>query len=280
MLGILDLLALRGYDRKKPAKLVRHKSPKDDVQDLLRRGWFDAYQSHQRLPVFDGCESIVSFIGTEGTKALFVGVYRVTGRRAGSEGKLPPGCPHTEWLRDKYFYDLVREPGYEDLERRVIIDWGKGARAWLQRVSNKEVVEILPKGQFLTPFRDYLEFTLTRTELVDLFAHEDANREWRARLSAVAGIYLILATTTGNQYVGSAYGTDGIWGRWATYARDASGGNVLLRKLIDTDPAYPDAFSYSILQILPKTFARDEVIGWERRYKQKLGSRATGLNSN
>jgi len=44
--------------------------------------------------------------------------------------------------------------------------------------------------------------------------------------------------------------------------------------LIAKDPAYPEAFSYSILQILPLTFARTEVLKWEGRYKQKLGSRA------
>src|SRR5207245_9343273 len=102
-------------------------------------------------------------------------------------------------------------------------------------------------------------------------------REWRARLAAVAGVYLILATTTGALYIGSACGTEGIWGRWAAYARDGHGGNMLLKELLAADPAYPAAFSYSILQILPKTFAREEVLEWERRYKEKLGSRAKGL---
>jgi len=50
--------------------------------------------------------------------------------------------------------------------------------------------------------------------------------------------------------------------------------------LIAKDPAYPEAFSYSILQILPLTFARSEVLKWESLYKQKLGSRAIGLNVN
>ncbi len=35
-----------------------------------------------------------------------------------------------------------------------------------------------------------------------------------------------------------------------------------------------------ILQILPKSFARSEVLEWEQRYKEKLGSRAAGLNVN
>lgn len=281
VLGILDLLQLRGYDSKRPAKLVRHQDSRWDVHDLLRRGWFETYQARQSKPVFDGCEYIVSFVGLEGTKARLVGVYRVGKRISADDLPLPPDCPYTEWTRSPYFYELTREPGYEDLENRIVIEWGKAALAWHQWLSNKELFEILPKGQMLPPLRDYLGFTLTHAELVELYCHEDANREWRARLAAVAGVYLILATTTGAQYVGSACGVEGIWGRWAAYARDGHGGNVLLKKLIEAEHSgYPAAFSYSILQILPKTLARDEVLKWERRYKEKLGSRAKGLNLN
>jgi hypothetical protein len=56
--------------------------------------------------------------------------------------------------------------------------------------------------------------------------------------------------------------------------------NLLLRELVATDDAYPDAFTYSVLQILPKTAAVPETLEWERLYKQKLGSMATVLNAN
>jgi hypothetical protein len=167
---------------------------------------------------------------------------------------------------------------FEHLEGRVVIDWGE--RAWHQRATNKTVLEMLPAGYVLEPFHHYLQFTLTHPELVHLVEHQEAHKEWRARLSAVAGVYLILATTTGTQYVGSAYGAEGIWGRWLAYARAGHGGNALLSELIATDPAYPASFSYSVLEILPTSFARDEVLAHERRFKQKLGSRATGLNAN
>jgi len=277
-LGIVDLLLLRGFDPTRPTKLVRHQDARYDVHDLMRRGWLDFYQATQSRPVFDNCERIVSFIGSRGTKARLIGVYRVLGRRDGRRMQPPPGFP-PDLGTFRYYYDLEREAGYEDLENRVVIEWGRGALAYVQRLSNKEVVEVLPRGQPRPVFRDYLEFTLAHAELKELYDHEDANREWRSRLAAVAGIYLILATTTGAQYVGSAHGTEGIWGRWAAYARDGHGGNKLLKHLIGKDSAYPEAFSYSILQILPKSFARSEVLAWEQRYKEKLGSRATGLNT-
>ncbi len=166
------------------------------------------------------------------------------------------------------------------MENRIIIEWGKGALAWVQNLKNMAVLEVLPKGYLRPPFKDYLEFTLAHAELKYLFKHADHNNEWRSRLSAVAGIYLILATHSGHQYIGSAYGAEGIWGRWGQYAQDGHGGNVQLRKLVEQEQLYPTGFSYSILQVLPKTLARDEVIGWERRYKANLGTLATGLNSN
>jgi len=142
------------------------------------------------------------------------------------------------------------------------------------------VLEILPPGRKLAPFDDYLEFSLTNAELKDLFDNEEAHRDWRTPLRAVAGVYLVLAQSTGNLYVGSAYGESGIWGRWRQYAAKGDGGNVQLRELIRSNSAYPGQFRFSVLQISPKTMTRDEVLKRETLYKHKLGTRATGLNSN
>ena len=113
-----------------------------------------------------------------------------------------------------------------------------------------------------------------------MFANEEAHRDWRIHLSAVAGIYLIVAEGTGNLYVGSAYGEGGIWGRWRNYARSGDGGDVRLRELIESDSSYPQQFRFSVLQTLPKTMAREEVISREVAYKHKLGKRAACLNGN
>ena len=169
---------------------------------------------------------------------------------------------------------------FDDFRDRLIIDWGPGALAWVQKLDNKPVLEILPPGRKLDPFEDYLEFSLTYAHLKDLFANEQAHRDWRIPLDAVAGVYLILAQKLGEQYVGSAYGEGGIWGRWAKYAASGDGGNVRLRDLLKRDSDYPEQFRFSVLQILPKTMTAVEVIKRETLYKHKLGSRATGLNSN
>lgn len=98
--------------------------------------------------------------------------------------------------------------------------------------------------------------------------------------TTVSGVYLILDSETGDQYVGSAYGDEGVWGRWSQYAKNGHGGNARLRKLVKDGSDYPAAFRYSLLQVLPRTHTKNEVIRWEVLYKKKLGSRAFGLNLN
>lgn len=280
-LGILDLLTLRGFDSKCTAKLVRHQDKRFDMEALIRDGWFELYQSLQVRDVFGSCDFIVAFCGDGGTRAKLLGVYRVVGVRPRTPNDVPHGAPFEEDQSDPGFvYELEHQAEFADLEGRVVIDWGTGALAWHQHMKNKPVIEVFPPGRSLRPFSDYLDFTLTYTELQELMANPAAHRDWQSSLSAVAGIYLILAETTGQQYVGSAYGQTGIWGRWQQYAKDGHGNNKLLKQLMGDDPDYPDRFRYSVLQVLPKSTKDSEVVRWESQYKVKLGSRATGLNAN
>ena len=81
-------------------------------------------------------------------------------------------------------------------------------------------------------------------------------------------------------YVGSAYGREGILGRWLQYASSGHGGNSLLMDAINNNRYGPKSFRFTILQTLPKTQTKNEVIAQENLYKNKLGSRAFGLNKN
>lgn len=251
------------------------------MEELRRHDWLELYQRYQAKPRFHLARQIVSFCGLSRRRAVFHGVYKVLGDHPASEGLTPSSCGWSrEWKRDcQFFYDLERDPRFDDFRGRLIIDWDN-PRSWVQKLDNKPVLEILPPGRKLAPFDDYLEFSLTHAELKDLFDNEEAHRDWRIPLGAVAGVYLILAEGSGDLYVGSAYGESGIWGRWRNYAISGDGGNVRLRELIRSDSAYPEQFRFSVLQILPKTMTRDEVLKRESLYKHKLGTRATGLNSN
>jgi hypothetical protein len=282
-LCLLDILKPFGFRPTDRTRLVRHMDPKRfDIQDIIRSGHLELYQSYQSRPIFKDVDQFVAFYGQQGTRGAFYGVYRVLAQKPAREGRVDPDCPWSSEWRDGpgYFYDLERLTRFDTLRHRVIIQWGAATRSWVQRKMNKEVLAIREPGRFLLPFNDYLEVNLSYDQIQDLFKHQEAHPDWRAQLSAVSGVYLILAEESGNLYVGSAYGEGGIWGRWAQYARSGHGGNVLLRKLIARAPkTYPRRFRFSILQILPKTMATKQVVLREAEFKVKLGTRATGLNS-
>ena len=263
-------------------RIVRHQHSKYPVTDLLSQDLFEVYQAYQRKPVFHEASQILTFYGLDGTRACFFGIFQNRGR---SNSTARPALTKSPWeaewrSRSKFFYQLEHLKGFAHLENRIVMEWGRGALAWCQRLVNKPVIEITAPGRRLPPFRDYLEFDLSYDELRELYRHEDAHREWCSRLSAVAGVYLILAETTGQLYVGSATGAEGLWERWRDYAKTGHGNNDLLKGLLAADVAYPKAFRFSILQIVPKSMTRENVIEHEARFKAKLGCLAHGLNLN
>ncbi len=293
-IGILDLLRIQGFDINQRFKYVRHKESRFQLEEF-EPSWLQVYQSFQHKPVFDGADCILTFLGIRSTLAKFLGIYSVAGRRPGNLGDLPKGFPEEGkgWLAPEYcYYELEKLTGFEELEGRAIIDWGKNVRGWHQWGRpgvDKEVAELLPKGNIGKPFDDYLNFSLTHAQLRKLRNNPEANTDWIGRLTAVAGIYLILAKPSGRLYVGSAHGPKGIWGRWSAYAVNGHGDNKLLKKLIADDSSYPEQFLYSILQIVPSSTVHSVLLSLERRYKEKLGTLAImlsegelsgGLNAN
>nr|WP_269780584.1 GIY-YIG nuclease family protein [Photobacterium carnosum] len=180
-----------------------------------------------------------------------------------------------------YEYVLNEVDGFDDFKERLVIDWGKSAITWHQWVDSnpKNIVELLPKG-YLGEFPGLLDFTLEYTELKKLGENLSANREWYLQLSSINGIYLILDKVTGNQYIGSAYGKEGIWQRWSEYSKTGHGGNQLLKDLCLIDSQYYKNFQFTILQSLPSNLSNKDVIAVENLYKKKLGTKVFGLNKN
>ncbi|MEQ6289542.1 GIY-YIG nuclease family protein [Vogesella sp. GCM10023246] len=269
-------------DFTRRTKFVRHKDKQCDLERLYLNDQLDIYQAAQSEPVFADCEQIVSFIGTEGRHAKFVGVYQVQGVAYRPDGRWPDGYLYAAqqecW---PYHYSLQKDSRFAELEGRLVIDWGGAALAWHQWAhdKDKEVVAILPPG-YVTEFPGYLDFVITYAELRKIIANPVANARWHQMLAAVAGVYLIVDSESGKQYVGSAYGKEGILGRWKNYAANGHGDNVQLQALLAADQRHAAHFQFSILRTLPRGMTDKEVIQVENLYKTKLGSRAFGLNAN
>jgi hypothetical protein len=98
---------------------------------------------------------------------------------------------------------------------------------------------------------------------------------WKQALSQWRGIYYIFDTSDGQGYVGSAYGSDNILGRWLTYSATGHGGNRLLRQ------RKPLGFRFSILERVSPDMDAADVIRLESSWKERLHTRAPhGLNDN
>jgi len=267
VITIQELLRSRGLTSERKAKLVRHKDNRMDLYNLYRynRPAFLEYQRGQVREVFKGVELIVVFIGEEGRRARFVGVYRILGGKKIAE--------------KNFYYDIEEAQGFEDLKERVIIDWGPATIQWQQWISNpKEIIEIHP-GLHYQQFTDYFDFILDFRQLSEIVNNQYS--DWKRMLSVTKGIYLISDTRTGKLYVGSAYGDEGIWGRWVSYvATRGHGNNKTLKELIAADELYGENFRFSILMLLPRTITADQAIEKEKLFKKKLGTNSFGLNNN
>lgn len=247
-------------------KLVRHKDRREIYRELLKnRDTLLEYQKEQAREIFKGCDYIISFLGTERRRSVLFGIFRVNG--------VTP-------RNGKFYYDLEQLDEFNYLNDRIIIDWGSSSIVWSQWYSQeKEIIQILPEG-YLGSFPGLLEFVLDFEELKKLTNNHEANFDWKNHLSSVNGVYLILDTRTGNQYIGSACGNEGIWQRWCDYAKTITGGNAKLKELYQQDENCYKHFKYSILQTLPSNITQKEIVKIENLYKEKLGTRAFGLNLN
>ncbi|MBO7451540.1 MAG: GIY-YIG nuclease family protein [Clostridiales bacterium] len=128
-------------------------------------------------------------------------------------------------------------------------------------------------------FRNYDDIELSFSQLKETI--DGHYYDYYSALSVVKGIYMIIDGNTGKLYIGSAYGDEGIWGRWSTYANTYHGGNEELMKLYnESGEEYFYKFKYIILQILPMRLSDKEIIEIEAKYKNRFLTREFGLNNN
>jgi hypothetical protein len=232
-------------------------------------GSFERYQQIQGKTPFRDATSIASFVVNHHQETVFVGLYKVIG----SELNLfPVFCPlrcEERLPGTVTLYELHSRPELAEMSGRLIVDWGKSTRAWVQ-IAEKQNKAVLAIDRIVSEpaFPGFQSIVVDTNELMAI------PKSWQTALSAAQGIYLLVCQQTGEQYVGSAYGETGFWGRWQGYANGGHGGNALLR------PRKNAVYKICILDTSPMSASAEMVIALEQEWKQKLGSRAHGLNAN
>lgn len=272
MLTFNALLEEAGLDPKK-VKMARHRDNRFKVTPYsvwrTDADAFRIYNSIQLPKKFNKADYIASFVVTPAGETLFTGIYENSGIGDAPQGTV---CPVSgEIFKDNkgVFYDLKLTDYLSDYSGRVSIDWGGGAIAWVQWANRqpKSIVEI--RKQFEEPvFPGFENFSVHLDEVNKL------PENWKSVLRSVHGVYLLAHLTTGQLYVGSAYGKCGFLQRWEEYAANGHGGNVELIKLKSRN------FRLSVLKVCASDADVNDVTGSESNWKHRLCSRSLGLNAN
>lgn len=158
-------------------------------------------------------------------------------------------------------------------------------------IDDLEVIEVWNSDKTLndTTFPGYKNVSVGYRELKKKLESESS--EWRTSLRCRKGIYLITDKNTGKLYVGSAYGANGILGRWETYIKsgydkdEVENGkypNKKLWELVNEKglPYIQDNFQYSILETFTDDVSKEDIIARESWWKEALQSRKFGYNAN
>ena len=177
---------------------------------------------------------------------------------------------------DFQYVDLLRE-----YEGKLVIDWGGSARMWHQKATTeKPIVAIESKNQ--KPFVGFENLILSFDELKEVVENDTDYELWQAAMAAVNAVYLIVDTKTGDRYVGSTYGYDGLLGRWSVYVATGGHGNNkgMISHLKSVNHSCHD-LQFSVLQVLPKALPDNQIIDAETLWKKKLLTyEPFGMNQN
>ena len=296
-LTLKDLIKLEGleYENLK-FRVVRHKMNRkywEDFDNLIRfdNEMLSAFAGSQERLVYKDADIILTFVALPGTKALFRTAHINHGQISFNQYKKyykgykpflnyrKNNSREENVLDDLYFYKLEDSNLLESYKNRLVIEWGKSTVSWVQSSIEKEVTEIYPKG-FVSLFPGWDKVHLSHKELTEIINNPNGNKDWYEYLSRHSGVYVIFDSSTGNQYVGSASGGKGIWSRWEGYVKTGHNGNKGLKALANENPDFANTFTYSLHHVFPKTVSKNDVLYYESLLKDKLGSRAYGLNEN
>lgn len=279
MLRLVDVLGIKkeDYSKYKLHFAIGIKNKREPYEKFLINE-FEEWQAEQTNKNFKR-EYVISLIYYAKNKWLFAGIYQVNGNPV----------PYFNGERNLWKYSLTLMDIQKDMIGRIFVTFNKGFRAsypCLDLITKEGVVLAdMPVDSILEgkiTIDDFGGFDNVNISFATLYYIVKNNiSSWQTALSNVKGIYLIIDTLTGNQYVGSAYGEECIWQRWKQYAIDGHGGNIELKELLKQKGIdYKNNFKYSILEVCNMNLGNDYILSRESYWKNILMTREFGLNKN
>jgi len=281
MIKLVDILNIEPNDYVKyKIHFATGTSDKKKPYEKFLIGKFGEWQSEQTNKNFNR-PFVISLIYYDKDIWLFGGVYKVNSQN-------PQPASHDDgW--NGWHYDLTLTDNQKDLIGRAFVHFKKEFRASypcleLQSKNGANpadicISSILDKRVTINDFNGFDNVNVAYQTLKHIVENNIAS--WKSALSKVKGVYLIVDTLSGKQYVGSAYGEDCIWQRWSEYAKNGHGGNIELKEiLLNNGLEYRNYFKFSILEVCNMNLGNDYIIGRETYWKEVLMTRRFGMNKN
>jgi hypothetical protein len=211
-------------------------------------------------------DKIVSFAQISGSRFLFGGIFNITSRESDD-------------------YEVELDSKYSELIGRLVIDYnGDNTRSTVFKpdyiFADTTVSSIYQHKYQGERFISYDQVNHS-FESMDIVIKNELN-DWKVALKSVYGVYLLTDTNTGKHYVGSAYGSQGIWGRWSDYIYGCHGNNKELKALyaLNSREYFEKYFKFTILEVLSTSLVSEEVIQRESLWKRKLQTIKFGYNAS
>lgn len=255
--------------RHKDKRAARYHTPYELWRD--NRSQFEWYQSTQSISNRGKLTASywAVFIVNPNNETMFAGIYAVRYRGLLEQDTPKPHMEGVDEAGSCDVYDLTVQEALGDLVGRLFIDWGPGALAWIQYADRNDKLVTELRLTFQEPdFPGFLNFIKPLSKLASM------PKSWVSALQSSRGVYLLTCPQTKEQYVGSATGEAGFWGRWQDYILTGHGGNVGLKSRELSD------YQVSILEVAGTSATPDDIRTMEGRWQSKLQSREMGLNRN
>lgn len=281
MISLKDLISLQATKpdgmiiegSQRNTKIMFHKVDKKrvDINPKYNLPAFEDFQKEHRNVFFAGTDFVFSF-WYEGKTARFIGCYKLNEavKDAIQDEK---GANHVRYR----FPEMERIGFLADYIDRLYIEWTNPTANYGRYIEDQKyyVHAITPsKDNSIGPLpEEFFGIHISYLELQKLVDYPIDNQEWYTYLSSRCGVYLIYDTVAHKQYIGSAYGELGFWGRWTNYASKTDGNKSFFGR------NYEDLQFSIIWETLPNT-SKELVVGVESEFKKSLGSRIDGLNNN
>ncbi len=179
-------------------------------------------------------------------------------------------------------YEYESLPEFEKYYGRVVIHYHNKVQNLIRHASSvlsECIVHQILEDEFDNDiFPGYENVNISWKEMNRLLSKSN----WKTALENQKGIYLITDKETGKMYVGSAYGSTMIYGRWQSYIKTFHGGNRDLRDVVEKHSFeyVRENFHYSILEIYRSTISDELIIKRESWWKETLLTRKFGYNKN